>query len=395
MMIIFNLIYKDKYTGNWIYKRNTISLRYLSGWFWIDLFSVVPFFTVDWFIMTESWACNIHGQLDLNSSAGSRAAATVKMVKLLRMVKLTRVFKASRVLQRFAQDILMTKLEMSYAIIKVMYLIFALSFLAHWQACLWALVSIYMNGGDEGANVEDTWVTHFIATEAAKGKTVSPVDLYIAALYWSMMTLTSIGYGDMVPRNSTERLLSSFYMAISGVTWTYAIGQAAGIASTLDPSRIIYETTMDSLNFYMTERKLPKEMRITLRDYFQSAGVCIRPTMMQPSCPRCRPCCRASLHSQRTRSGWTRCQCWLRWGRRGPNESLSVSWQNGWSSARMSPTSAYRSADSTCCDAVWWSNSGASWALVARGARTFCLPPTSRWSTMRRQSLSPLWRPTR
>lgn len=271
MMIIFNLIYKDKYTGNWIYKRNTISLRYLSGWFWIDLFSVVPFFTVDWFIMTESWACDIHGQLDLNSSAGSRAAATVKMVKLLRMVKLTRVFKASRVLQRFAQDILMTKLEMSYAIIKVMYLIFALSFLAHWQACLWALVSIYMNGGDEGANVEDTWVTHFIATEAAKGKTVSPVDLYIAALYWSMMTLTSIGYGDMVPRNSTERLLSSFYMAISGVTWTYAIGQAAGIASTLDPSRIIYETTMDSLNFYMTERKLPKEMRITLRDYFQSA----------------------------------------------------------------------------------------------------------------------------
>ena len=91
MMMIFNLIYKDKYTGNWIYKRNTISLRYLSGWFWIDLFSVVPFFTVDWFIMTESWACNIHGQLDLNSSAGSRAAATVKMVKLLRMVKLTRV----------------------------------------------------------------------------------------------------------------------------------------------------------------------------------------------------------------------------------------------------------------------------------------------------------------
>lgn len=270
MIIIFNLIYKDRYSGNWVYKRSTIVLRYLSGWFWIDLFSVVPFFLVDWFIMTESWECSIHGQIDLLASAGSRAAATIKMVKLLRMVKLTRVFKASRVLQRFAQDILMTKLEMSYAVIKVLYLIFALSFLAHWQACLWALVSVYMNGADDDSPM-DTWVSHFTAQEAAKGNTVSPVDLYIAALYWSMMTLTSIGYGDLVPRNSTERLLASFYMAISGVTWTYAIGQAAGIASTLDPSRIIYETTMDSLNFYMTERKLPKEMRITLRDYFQSA----------------------------------------------------------------------------------------------------------------------------
>lgn len=268
--VIFNTMYKDAYTGNWVYSRAKIAQRYLSGWFWIDLFSVLPFYLVDWFIMDEAWECDINGQKDLLLAdvevAGSRVASTVKMVKLLRMVKLTRVLKASRVLQRFAQDILMTKLEMSYAVIKVLYLIVALTFLAHWQACLWALVSVYMNNQET-----DTWVGTFTAQQEAKGRTVTPPDIYIASLYWSMMTLTSIGYGDLVPMNSTERLLSVFFMAISGVTWTYAIGQAAGIASTLDPSRIRYETTMDSLNFYMTERKLPKEMRMTLRDYFQNS----------------------------------------------------------------------------------------------------------------------------
>ena len=269
MFIIFSLIYKDKYTGNWVYKRRTIVCRYLSGWFWIDLFSVLPFYLTDWVLMSSagmSWSCDIAGQVDVIRSAGSRAAATVKMIRLCRMLKLTRVFKASRVLQRFAQDILMSKLEMSYAVMKVWYLIIALAFVAHWQACLWALVSIYMKDGGQ-----PTWVGAFLDSQEAIGQPAGPWDVYISALYWSVMTLTSIGYGDFYPHNSVERLLSVFYMSISGVTWTYAIGQAAGIAATLDPGRIMYETTMDQLNYYMTERKLPKEMRITLRDYFQMA----------------------------------------------------------------------------------------------------------------------------
>ena len=53
--------------------------------------------------------------------------------------------------------------------------------------------------------------------------------------------------------------------------WAYVIGTAAGIAATLDPNSVLYHTTMDHLNYFMRDRELPKEMRLTLRDYFQSA----------------------------------------------------------------------------------------------------------------------------
>ena len=45
----------------------------------------------------------------------------------------------------------------------------------------------------------------------------------------------------------------------------------AAIATTLDPNSIVYQNTMDSLNYFMRERELPQQMRMTLRDYFQNA----------------------------------------------------------------------------------------------------------------------------
>jgi hypothetical protein len=219
--------------------------------------------------LTSVARANRSWQVGMNATTVSRMARSVKVIKVFRLLKLTRVVKASRVLTRFAQDILMSRFEMTYGVIKVWQLFFTLIFVAHWQACLWALVSVYMAADNPE---EATWVTSFQEDEIAAGRSgVDPASLYVSALYWSMMTLTSIGYGDFYPMNSTERLLSVFYMIISGITWTYAIGTAAGIASTLNPGRIAYENTMDKLNNFMHERRLPKEMRMSLRDFFASA----------------------------------------------------------------------------------------------------------------------------
>ena len=85
------------------------------------------------------------------------------------------------------------------------------------------------------------------------------------------MTLTGIGYGEMLPVNTPERALNTAWMMLSGVVWTYAIGSAAAIAATLDPNSIAYQNTMDQLNYFMRERQLSKSLRFTLRDYFQQA----------------------------------------------------------------------------------------------------------------------------
>ena len=120
-----------------------------------------------------------------------------------------------------------------------MKLVFILVMWAHFQACVWGLFSSWLP--------DPTWVSVFeedYGIVEAPGQKPGPLDKYAASLYWSVMTLTSIGYGDFLPRSTAERWLCSFYMLASGVLWTYVIGNVAAIATTLNPDQVQYENTM-------------------------------------------------------------------------------------------------------------------------------------------------------
>ena len=266
IVLTFNLGYlesKDK-GGHWVLNRKMITRRYLSSWFIIDFVSVVPFFLVT-FDYDDPWGNNAEVQ-QRTAASSARAGTLVRVVKLLRMLKLARILKATRVLQRNIIDIALHRWEITYALLRIAKLVCILVFYAHLQACVWGLISSFLPA--------PTWITEFDASFAdleGNGAQPDPMDRYAAALYWSVMTLTSIGYGEMTPVNTTERWLCSLYMMISGMIWTYAIGSVAAIATNLNPNRVLYETTMDQLTRFMRERALPKEMRFTLRDFFESA----------------------------------------------------------------------------------------------------------------------------
>jgi len=273
--------YQDDKTGIWVRDQDRIISHYLRGWFIIDLLSVTPFWLPN-FIVDADVQCSFqHGRIfeeeigsggeiltASTSNPAARASQAVRLVRLLRMLRLARMAKASKVLQRFLVDILVTKLEMTFASMTCGWLLIVMIIVAHLQACFWALCSLYQ----EGAN--HTWVGSFRQSEIDAGRPdPTPFTLYTASLYWSIMTLTSIGYGDIVPENDTERWVCIFLMLVSGATWAYVIGQVAGIATTMDPNLINYRTTMDALNFFMRDRQLPAHMRHALRDYFSDARI--------------------------------------------------------------------------------------------------------------------------
>jgi len=261
MILIFHLAYQETLEagGHWVYNKRLIGLKYLKGWFIIDLLSVLPFWAL---------TLDVDDPFGKNRAAGSdpqiNSLQLTRAFKLARMLKLARVLKASRVLKRALMDIVMGQLELTFAVLKMLKLISVLVLWSHWQACLWGLFSSYLDG--------DTWISAFDEHfEQTNGRRAEPFDRYAAALYWSIMTLTSIGYGEMLPENTTERMLACTYMLISGCIWTYVIGSVASIATTLDPNSVAYHNTMDQLNYFMRERGLPRPMRYALRDYFTNA----------------------------------------------------------------------------------------------------------------------------
>jgi hypothetical protein len=267
LVLSFFMAYQapDSRGGHWVLNSRVIARRYLKGWFVLDLVSILPFW-----LLTLSYADPL-GTLNMTETEAedglTRMTVLFRLGKLVRMIKLARIFKASRVLQRQVLDILLYKVELTYATIKVIKLITILVCFAHWQACLWGLASSYM-----AADGYPNWLSDFDANFlATMGIEAGPFDRYIAALHWSTMTLTSIGYGEMLPVNSTERALCIVLQLVSGVMWAWSIGTITAVATTLDPKGSLYNNTMDSLNFFMRDRRLPKEVRHMLRDYFQAS----------------------------------------------------------------------------------------------------------------------------
>ena len=98
-----------------------------------------------------------------------------------------------------------------------------------------------------------------------------PSAKYVSALYFSVYTLTSIGYGDISAHNPLEYLICTICMLLASFMWAYTIGNFCSIVSTMDKHTIIFRQTMDELNFMMKDRGLPVEMRERVRLYFHQS----------------------------------------------------------------------------------------------------------------------------
>ena len=97
--------------------------------------------------------------------------------------------------------------------------------------------------------------------------------IYTASLYWAVMTITSIGYGDIgaTPHNASEQGVCTALMLLGAVVWGYVIGTFCGTIANLSPATEEFRRNLDDLNTYMVRNRVDAALRQRLRDYFHRA----------------------------------------------------------------------------------------------------------------------------
>jgi hyperpolarization activated cyclic nucleotide-gated potassium channel 2 len=144
--------------------------------------------------------------------------------QLLKLAKLTRFFRFLRLLRILKLKQLLYKLEefivneTLIATINLLKVVLVVVFIGHWMACIFYQIGIL-----EMDTHSKTWIRAIGWTDSP------PDDIYIAALYWAFTTMTTTGYGDIVPITNTEKLFVMFCFLISCGVFAYVVGSVETI----------------------------------------------------------------------------------------------------------------------------------------------------------------------
>ena len=95
-------------------------------------------------------------------------------------------------------------------------------FTGHILACVWFVVGIQNVRRGKPSWLSTSRYPLAVQTVVNGTTTENTYDLYVASLYWAFTTMTTVGYGDLTPEGSDERLLAIFAMIVGVTVFGYS-----------------------------------------------------------------------------------------------------------------------------------------------------------------------------
>jgi len=244
--------------------RQRIRRMYMTSWFPIDIIGILPF---DIVFLVWDGADHYSG------------VKILRCVRLLRLVKLVRILRSSRLILRWQ-----SYLGASFRSQKLAKFSVVLLMSSHWMACVWGFTGLTLGANLCDANgfqikgleipPEDvSWVTALYADSGSPDSPCNPWHIYSASLHWSVMTITSIGYGDISPSRNAEYLVCVLCMLAGGILWAYTIGCLCSFMSNGDPVEAEFESNSDLLNNMMQESNVDESKRQSYREFLRESRV--------------------------------------------------------------------------------------------------------------------------
>ncbi|NXG19872.1 KCNH4 protein, partial [Grallaria varia] len=247
MLFILDIILNFRTTyvsqsGQVVYDSRSICIHYVATWFFVDLIAALPFDLLYIFNVTVT-----------------------SLVHLLKTVRLLRLLRLLQKLDRYSQY--------SAMVLTLLMSMFAL--LAHWMACIW-----YVIGRKElESNDPRTWDIGWLhelgkrleapyINNSVGGPSIRST--YITSLYFTLSSLTSVGFGNVCANTDAEKIFSICTMLIGALMHAVVFGNVTAIIQRMYSRRSLYHTRMKDLKDFIRVHRLPQQLKQRLLEYFQT-----------------------------------------------------------------------------------------------------------------------------
>jgi len=130
------------------------------------------------------------------------------------------------------------------AIYRLASLVFWVLLAAHLIACAWI-------GLSEARHLDD------------------PYTEYIRALYWSITTVTTIGYGDITPQTNIQTVFTMFIQLFGAAVFSMVIANLANLVASIDGARTRHKEKLEKVSTFLAYKKIPRPLQRQVFDYFE------------------------------------------------------------------------------------------------------------------------------
>jgi hypothetical protein len=239
IFISFNTGYIEQ--GVLILNRNKISLNYLRSWFLLDVISTFPYSLVisptNYFtIWEETKTTNSHGEI----------------IELLRVLKVGRYFRLARLFRVLKLKFLIQIINSAFdsklmlIILEFIKILSILLIVSHWLSCIWFYISNY--------EYQEEFNSY---------------DAYLNSFYFILISMVTIGFGDIVPHTANQRLFVIFVQIFSGIVFSLVMGSLGGLISRLNTKEYEELYRPNDVNKLLLNKGVSAKLRSSIEEYYE------------------------------------------------------------------------------------------------------------------------------
>ncbi len=199
-----------------------IRQNYVHSWFAVDLISSIP---------VDDMVVAVNKATDTKSSVNF-----MKAIKLTKLFKLLRLLRVGRLLRKIQQ-----LYNIKYGTVMIWSFGVMLCIVAHWVGCLYYVYCINKND-------PDSWIfSDGEGTQAGVFVERTSFQKYVTLFYWSITTMTTIGYGDINPGTTGERFFVIIAMSVGAGQFAYGLSNVVTAILNSNMAEVKFENLMDGL----------------------------------------------------------------------------------------------------------------------------------------------------